>query len=185
MGILASLFSPYEEFGHIYRVPHHNKDGVSLPRLLRRSWIIDTPQDKRDPDNTVYFIVGECSLVENIQEAIYQGYNVEIITGPILRDKATRKKLVDLMRDYPKQLSMRVASIRPEKHLCQINGNILYEDPHSDVDNYGCATAVEHADAKNISKVKNYFDESRTGTVEIQNAEQLAALHAMDEHPNK
>ncbi|AGB01139.1 hypothetical protein [Methanoregula formicica] len=154
---LISLFSPYAKLGNIYRVEHHNKHGVSLPRLLRRSWIVDTPKSKRD--KKIIFIVGECSLVQNIQEAIYNGYSVEIITGPKLRNVATKEKLKQLKIDYPDKLTLMVAEERPEKHFCIINGNILYEDPHSDVDNYGCATAVENAEKENISLVKKYFEE--------------------------
>lgn len=180
MSGIMSLLSPYAKFGNIYRVEHHNKHGVSLPRLLRRSWLINTPQNKRDA--IVFFIVGECSLVQNIQESIYNGYSVFIITGPKLRDVKTREKLKQLKTDYPEKLTLMVSKERPEKHFCIINGNILYEDPHSDVDNYGCATAVENAERDNINLVKRYFEEfkNKRSIRTITTPEEIGALETIE-----
>jgi hypothetical protein len=180
MSGIISLFSPYAKFGNIYRVAHQNKHHVSLPRLLRRSWILETPQNKRDAK--IFFIVGECSLVQNIQEAIYNGYSVDIITGPKLRNKNIREKLSLLKRNYPNQLTLTVAEERPEKHFCIINGNILYEDPHSDVDNYGCATAVENAEKDNLNLVKRYFEEfkNKRRVRTITTSEEIDALDTIE-----
>jgi len=155
-GILARL-SPYAKLGQIYRVQHCNSHDVSMTRLLRREWILKPAPNKRE--GVVRFIVGECSLIQNVNEALHAGYIVEIITGPKIRDPETREKMAGLLQTYTKdKLRIWVAFARPENHLCLINGNILYEDPHLAADDYGNATAIENADSYNINLLKNYFD---------------------------
>ena len=82
------------------------------------------------------FIVGECSLIQNVQEALNAGYTVELLTGPKIRDVKTRGIMADLLKTYGSKLKLYSVLERPKKHSCLINGNIMYEDYHASDDDY-------------------------------------------------
>jgi MoaA/NifB/PqqE/SkfB family radical SAM enzyme len=147
--------SPYEKLGNIYRLNHFNQFKVSMPRLMRRHWLKDTDLKERDP--VAYFIVGEGTLVQNIQEALDEKYVVEMVTGPHLRNQATREELANLLKEAgPEKLKIFSNEIRPR---ALINKNILFEDFHPEKQDYDEATVIEKADKYNIQLARNRFDQ--------------------------
>jgi hypothetical protein len=162
MTIALGLFSsPYDALGKIYRIKHYNRHDVSIPRLMRRHWIVDTPQNKREP--VAYFTVGEGTLVQNIEEALRQNYIVEMVTGPRLRDATIRDRLAELLEKYgPDRLKIFTNSERPQKHSALINNNILFEDFHPANLDYDEATVIENADAYNIDLLVKHFNQLKT-----------------------
>lgn len=151
------FFSPYDKLGKIYRIPHYNSHRISMTRLLRRHWLIDTPKGKRQ--NTARFIVGECSLIQNVNEGLNEGYRIEIVTGPKIRDSETREKLATLLEKYgSERLRVFAVATRPERHSALINGNILYEDIHLADEDYDEATVIENADNNNVTLLLNRFN---------------------------
>jgi hypothetical protein len=79
-------------------IRHYNDYNVSMTRLLRRDWIINTPREKRD--EYVYFIKDNGAMVPNATEALLEGYKVKLLTGPELKDAATRESLAELLQQY-------------------------------------------------------------------------------------
>jgi len=176
--ILTHL-SPYARLGKLYRIPHRNRHGVSMTRLLRRHWIIDTPINKRD--HIVRFVVGECSLIQNVTEALNHGYIVEIVTGPKIRDAETREKLADLLRDNgPERLRVYAAQTRPNRHSALINGNILYEDIHMAQDDYSTATAIEGADECTKNLLINHFNNLKNNSTFERTPELILSMQTLN-----
>jgi len=127
-----------------------------MPRLLRREWITNPSPGRYNP--IARFVVGECSLIQNVKEALSAGYAVEIITGPKVRFASTRGTMAELLETYGTKFKLYSVRDRPQKHSCLINGNILYEDYHASDDDYLEATVVENVDEENISKYINNFE---------------------------
>ena len=159
MNAVRSLltFSPYNKLGKIYRIPHYNDHKVSMTRLLRRHWLLDTPSSERD--KVVRFIVGECSLIDNITEGLRENYTIEVVTGPKIKNTTIREQLAHLLEEYgSEKLQIFADSVRPERHSALINGNILYEDIHAPKKDYCEGTVIENADKPNINLLINHFN---------------------------
>ena len=143
MAAVRSIFkSQFHVIGkYIYKLPHNNENGVSLVRLKRRELIKETPKSGRE--KTVYFVVGECSLVQNIHEALEEGYKVEVITGPKLRDSRSQNGLINLLKKHPNDLEVSVSEKRPENHSALINGTIVRESFHLNAEPYEYAKEIK------------------------------------------
>ena len=111
----------------------------------------------RARESAVYFVKAEGDIVQNAAEALGEGYCVEIVTGPRLKDAKTREGLVDLLKKYSDRLSIYSCPIRPEPNMCLINGNLLFEDPHPEGVGHNEVTAIEHADQYNITLFRDRF----------------------------
>ena len=157
-----NAFSPYAALGDICRVPHYNRYGVSMTRLLRRDWLMNTPMEKRQGE--LYFIRDDGAIVDNAAEALNEGYKVELVTGPKLKDAETREKLAGLLQQYgAHRLSICSCSDRPDLNVALINGNLMYEDKHAEGDDYDTATSVERADQYNIQLIINRVNTLQVG----------------------
>ena len=175
-GILSWL-SPYANLGNIYRIRHRNDYNISMPRLLRRKWITNPIKGRYSP--TVRFIVGECSSIQNVQEALSAGYNVEIITGPKVRYASTRQILAELLESNREKLKIFSVRDRPKKHSCLINGNILYEDFHVSDDDYNEATVVENVDETNLTKYIEEFESLKKIAMPEDTAEKILKMETI------
>ena len=172
--------SPYAALGVIFRTEHYNRHGVSITRLLRRDWIINTPREKRQ--NNMCLVRDDGALVQNVAEALFEGYEVGVVVGPELKDTETREKLADLLQQYGNgRLSIYSHPDRPDRNIALINGNLLYEDKRPRGEDYDGATVVEGADGDNVNLIQNHFNTLKAGANPKRTADEVRRMPTMRE----
>jgi hypothetical protein len=135
----------------LLRLPSEFRDylGEACPRLSR-------PLERRPA--AMYFIRDGGDVVKDAREALAGGHTVELVTGPMLKDRETRQALADLVKVHGVgRLSIYSCQLRPFGNATLMNGNIVYEHPSEYGAGHGDITAIRRADQKDIEKFREGF----------------------------
>jgi len=142
----------------VKKVPHFVlKDGErrSLPNEWRLNLIAKVLDKKMDK---IRAICGECNNIDSIKFALEQGFSVELICGPSVKDETTKGNIRNLLERYPNRFSVYILGKRPNYHSTLLGNNILLESVHRYDVPYDKAVLIENANEAHVLHFISQFE---------------------------
>lgn len=146
------------------------KDGhkISIPRLLRRTWLIEEENNIKLFNALIQIVCGEFSSTDTAAQALEKGYNVKVVCGAHILDKEAREKVFALKKKYGDRFEIYKYSKgdnqKPPYHSVRIGRNLFFENKHNadpnnrEATEYDTALIVKNADDISLEKYNKMFE---------------------------
>lgn len=152
-----------------------NGHRVSIPRKLRKKWLIDEKEYIEEHNTPILIVCGEFSSTDTAAQALEMGYNVKVVCGAHILDEAARDRVIALKEKYGDKFVIYKYSKgdkqKPLYHSVRIGRNLFFENEH-DTDpkdpedtSYDTAEIIVNANSASLKKYdkevfKKYEDAS-------------------------
>lgn len=145
----------------VRKVPHYVGEGdkkKSVPKEWRLHLIKKTDKES---DKRIRAICGECNNIDSIKYALENGFTVELICGPSVKDAETRSLIMKLLQEHSDNFNVYISDDRPKKHSTLLGNNILLESIHVEDDPYDKAVLIENANDYHVSHFISKFNHKK------------------------